>query len=96
MSIPILTDVDAQLLHSSVNTDLPAPERQGKIILTPKETEVLQWSARGKSSWEIGRILNCTEATANYHFSHIRRKFSVSSRGMAVLKALEQGLISWN
>ena len=53
----------------------------------------MQWSAAGKSSWEIGQIVECTEAGVNYHFCNIRRKFGVSSRWSAVVKALEQGLI---
>jgi LuxR family quorum-sensing transcriptional regulator LasR len=68
-------------------------EHQEGIILTDRETEVLQWSAAGKSSWEIGQIVNCSEAGVNYHFCNIRRKFGVSSRWTAVVKALEQGLI---
>jgi DNA-binding CsgD family transcriptional regulator len=68
-------------------------EHQEGITLTDRETEVLQWSAAGKSSWEIGQIVNCSEAGVNYHFCNIRRKFGVSSRWTAVVKALEQGLI---
>lgn len=63
------------------------------IKLTTREREVLQWSAAGKSSWEIGQIVSCTEAGVNYHFCNIRRKFGVSSRWTAVVRALEQGLI---
>lgn len=63
------------------------------ISLTNREAEVLQWSAAGKSSWEIAQIVNCTEAGVNYHFNNIRRKFDTSSRRTAVVKALEQGLI---
>ncbi|XLM18101.1 LuxR family transcriptional regulator [Pseudomonas sp. PLMAX] len=63
------------------------------MTLTNREREVLQWSAAGKSSWEIGQIVECTEAGVNYHFCNIRRKFGVSSRWSAVVKALEQGLI---
>lgn len=69
------------------------PDQPNLISLTNRETEVLQWSAAGKSSWEIGQIVNCTEAGVNYHFNNIRRKFGVSSRWTAVVKALEQGLI---
>ncbi|WP_241668541.1 LuxR family transcriptional regulator [Pseudomonas sp. Sample_22] len=68
-------------------------EHQEGITLTSRETEVLQWSAAGKSSWEISQIVNCSEAGVNYHFCNIRRKFGVSSRWTAVVKALEQGLI---
>jgi DNA-binding CsgD family transcriptional regulator len=64
------------------------------IKLTPREQEVLVWSGRGKSSWEISRILACSEATVNFHFANIRRKFAVGSRSVAVLLALEKGLIS--
>jgi LuxR family quorum-sensing transcriptional regulator LasR len=64
-----------------------------QIALTTREKEALLWSAKGKSSWEISRIFNCTEAGVNYHFSNIRRKFGVSSRWAAVMMALELGLI---
>ena len=65
------------------------------IMLTKREREVLQWAAAGKSSWEIGRIFDCTEAGVNYHFYNIRRKFGVSSRRIAIVQALEQGLIEF-
>jgi DNA-binding CsgD family transcriptional regulator len=61
--------------------------------LSAKEQEILKWCAIGKSSWEIGRILNCSEAGVNYHFCNIRRKFRVSSRWLALIKALEMGMI---
>jgi len=61
--------------------------------LSAKEQEILKWCAIGKSSWEIGRILNCSEAGVNYHFCNIRRKFGVSSRWLALIKALEMGMI---
>jgi len=73
---------------SEANAELPP-----RIALTTREKEALLWSAKGKSSWEISRIFNCTEAGVNYHFSNIRRKFGVSSRWAAVMMALEQGLI---
>ena len=61
--------------------------------LSAKEQEILKWCAMGKSSWEIGRILSCSEAGVNYHFCNIRRKFGVSSRWLALVKALEMGMI---
>lgn len=61
--------------------------------LSAKEQEILKWCAIGKSSWEIGRILNCSEAGVNYHFCNIRRKFGVSSRWLALIKAMEMGMI---
>lgn len=69
------------------------PTPRAGVALTVREQEILQWSAAGKSSWEIGQIVNCSEAGVNYHFCNIRRKFGVNSRWSAVVKALEQGLI---
>lgn len=69
-------------------------QQPAAVKLTRKETEVLQWSAAGKSSWEISQIINCSEAGVNYHFGNIRRKFGVNSRWTAALKALELGLIN--
>jgi len=63
------------------------------IHLTKRETVALEWSARGKSSWEISRILGCSESAINFHFCNIRRKFGVKSRHVAVLLALEHNLI---
>ncbi|WP_062390637.1 response regulator transcription factor [Pseudomonas abietaniphila] len=63
------------------------------VTLTPKEKQVSHWGNKGKSSWEIAQILACTEATVNFHFANIRRKFNVGSRWLALRKAAEMGLI---
>lgn len=68
-------------------------KRQG-IEITSRELECLQWCAAGKSSWDIAHLMNCTEATVNYHFANIRRKFGASSRRMAVIKAIQLGFLS--
>jgi len=63
------------------------------VTLTPKEKQVGHWGNKGKSSWEIAQILACTEATVNFHFANIRRKFNVGSRWLALRKATEMGLL---
>ncbi|PVZ13880.1 MULTISPECIES: autoinducer binding domain-containing protein [unclassified Pseudomonas] len=62
--------------------------------LTEREREVLYWSAAGKTSWEIGVILSIASASVEFHFKNIRRKFGVSSRRLAVVRAIELGLIT--
>lgn len=64
------------------------------IEITSRELECLKWCAAGKSSWDIAHLMNCTEATVNYHFANIRRKFGASSRRMAVIKAIQLGFLS--
>lgn len=61
--------------------------------LTPRELECLGWAAQGKSSWEISRILGCSEATVNFHFANIRRKFNVATRQQAIVKSIRIGMI---
>lgn len=65
-----------------------------QVKLTPRELECLKWCATGKSSWDMGQILNCTEAAVNFHFTNIRRKFRTSSRRQAVVKAIHMGIIT--
>lgn len=61
--------------------------------LTAKETQTLMWCFKGKTTWEIAKIQNCSESTVNFHFTNIRRKFAVSSRHAALLKAIESGAL---
>lgn len=64
------------------------------IEITSREMECLKWCAAGKSSWDIANLMNCSEATVNFHFSNIRRKFGASSRQAAVIKAIRLGFLS--
>ena len=61
--------------------------------LTKRETEVLQWIAAGKSSWEISRLINISEHGVIYHVRNLLRKFDVTSRHQAVVKAISLGLV---
>lgn len=63
------------------------------IRLTRKEAIALEWAGRGKTSWEISRIIGCSESTVNFHIGNARRKFGVRSRHLAVLLALQNNLI---
>ncbi|MEB0206218.1 helix-turn-helix domain-containing protein [Pseudomonas sp. CCC3.1] len=60
--------------------------------LTPKEQEILEWCAQGKTSAEVAIILKRSEATINFHIANLRLKFGVTSRHAAVLKAIKLGM----
>lgn len=81
-------------VESSLRFANPATARKKPIPVTPREMECLNWAMIGKSSWEIAKILHCSEATINFHMSNIRRKFGVSTRRQAVVKAISLGLIT--
>lgn len=73
---------------------LMAPRPQAGVRLTPREREILAWSAQGKSAWTIGQILHIAEHSVEWHLKNIYRKLGVDSRITAVVKALHLGLIS--
>jgi LuxR family quorum-sensing system transcriptional regulator CciR len=62
-------------------------------ILSDREKSCLAWSARGKSSWEIGRILAISENTVIFHIKNAMKKLGTSSRTLAAVKAIQLGLI---
>lgn len=92
-SLPELSYFRDFIFESSLQFISHSNQAREYIPVTCSELECLKWSAAGKSSWEIGQILNCTEATVNFHFGNIRRKFDTSSRRQAVVKAINLGLI---
>jgi DNA-binding CsgD family transcriptional regulator len=61
--------------------------------LTPRELECMQWVAAGKSNWEIGQVLNISEATAHFHIENAKKKLDKSTRTEAVAVLLMHGLI---
>ena len=60
--------------------------------LSPRQREVLQWTALGKTTWETSVIMNCAEATVNYHLKQIFRRLGVNNKTHAVSRAIELGL----
>lgn len=63
------------------------------IQLSRRERECLAWTAQGKSSWDIGMILNISENTVNFHVKNAMRKLGTTSRTVAVVKAIRLNLI---
>ena len=57
--------------------------RQPDVPLTPRETEVLSWLAKGKTNRDIAEILGMSHRTVNKHLEHIFEKLSVETRSAA-------------
>lgn len=80
--------------HESVNRFTNGHTKAQHVPpLTPRELQCLQWVAAGKTSWEISSILNCSEATVNFHIANLMRKFHVYTRQQAVVRAIHDRLI---
>lgn len=79
--------------HDAVQKRLPASASRGvRVQLTERESEILRWTAVGKTSWEISEILHITERTVNFHVANSMRKLGVYSRTHAVAKSISLGL----
>jgi DNA-binding CsgD family transcriptional regulator len=64
-----------------------------KAILNDCELQILDWSAKGKSIWEISKIINTSERTVKYHLTNTYRKLQASNKTQAVCAALKLGLL---
>ncbi len=60
-----------------------AQKRLSGAALTPRETEVLSWLAKGKTNRDIGDILGMSPRTVNKHLEHIFEKLGVETRTAA-------------
>ena len=63
-------------------------------LLTPRETQILQWIYHGKSNIEIGMILDISPLTVKNHVQKTLRKLNVLNRTQAVGKALALRLVN--
>ena len=68
------------------------PGNKPACNLTARETEILKWSAMGKTAAEIARILCLAERTVGFHMCSIFRKLGVNNKIAAVLCASKAGL----
>ena len=65
----------------------PAPSRLATASLTPRETEVLSWVAKGKTNRDVGEILGMSPRTVNKHLEHVFEKLGVETRAAAAALA---------
>ena len=62
-------------------------------VLTPRETEVLELSAKGFQKSEIAELLGISKHTVVAHGRSIHRKLAVTSRTAAIYEAVNLGII---
>jgi len=67
--------------------DALAASRLATASLTPRETEVLSWIAKGKTNRDVGEILGMSPRTVNKHLEHVFEKLGVETRAAAAALA---------
>ena len=67
----------------------------GPVQLTDRQRECVMWAARGKSDWEIARVLGVSEATVGEHLRHAYERYGVGKRTLVTVHALFDGTIGF-
>lgn len=61
--------------------------------LTPREREVLQWAAMGKTAWETAQLLNLSEKTVKFYLLRACERLGANNKTHAVAVALKNQLL---
>lgn len=67
---------------------------ESRARLTPREVEVMRWTADGKTTYEISRILVLSISAVNFHINNAVVKLDATNKTQAVVKAAMLGLLS--
>ena len=81
-------------LNAAIHDFLDEDQDDVPVQLSPRETECLLWTARGKTAWEIGEILKLSDSTVNEYIKNASRKLGCNQKTLAVTKAIISGHIS--
>ncbi|MGE4307121.1 LuxR family transcriptional regulator [Sphingobium fuliginis] len=69
--------------------------RSAEPKLTDRQRDCVLWAARGKTDWEISRILGISHDTVIQHLKDARERYETHKRASLILYALYDGLISF-
>jgi two-component system NarL family response regulator len=87
-------DVHAGQRHIPAPVAARLAEHTPRIVLSPREVEVLKHVAKGLRNKEIGAALNIAEDTVKIHVKNIFSKLNVIDRTQAVVVASQRGIIN--
>lgn len=64
--------------------------------LTQRQLECVVLAARGKSTWVVGELLGLSQQTVHKYLENAKRRYGVSTRTELIVRALHDGLLSFN
>jgi DNA-binding CsgD family transcriptional regulator len=90
-----LNEIGMLLLHAFCVFDRIRRSEKASLSgpLTTRELEVVRWTAQGKTSSEIGKILTLSDHTVNAYMTNAIKKLDCVNRTQLVAKALRLRLI---
>jgi LuxR family transcriptional regulator, quorum-sensing system regulator SolR len=84
----------AYAMHEMLSSRLLARHvPEAAAHLSPREVDVLRWTAEGKTSADIAIIMNLSERTVNFHVNNAVAKLDASNKISATVKASVLGLL---
>ncbi|MGA7239908.1 MAG: autoinducer binding domain-containing protein [Bryobacteraceae bacterium] len=95
-TLAIIRAVSHQFHFAYSQFDLPNGQPERQVSLSPREREVLSYSAEAKSVPVIGIIMGISRGTVKFHLQNIYRKLDVCTKQQAIVKAIRLGLIAPN
>ena len=87
--IRLVSDLAQRLLTLDERPITTQPQSPAPFGLSPREAQVLDRVAQGKTNKEIGVILELSARTVQKHLEHIYQKMGVENRTGAAAKAYE-------
>ena len=70
-------------------------DRPDRPKLTDRQRDCVLWAARGKTDWEISRILGISHDTVIQHLKDARERYDTHKRASLILYSLYDGLIGF-
>lgn len=97
---PFIHSAIPPLTHHSISgkqnskpySDTRKPVATDLCHLSPRETEVLLWAARGKTAWETAQLLGLTEATIKFYIRNACQRLNTENKTHAVAVCMQCGL----
>lgn len=81
----------SMVMRAQMQPRLPEPPP-----LTQRQLDCVLLVGRGKSDWEIGRILGISEETVKHHLKLAREHYDVAKRVQVVMRAVYDGQLTLN
>ena len=83
----------ANVAHLELSSRLLGSQADGEIQLTARQIEVLRWTADGKTSAQVARILGVSEHTVHFHVKNAIARLGAANKVAAAARATRLGLL---
>ncbi len=84
----------AHYYHLRMKAVVTAQDMSAEFDLSPREREVLQWAAEGKTAWETARLLRVSESAVTLYTSNAMQKLRAKTKTQAVAIAVRNGALN--